>query len=126
MKKYIIDGNNFTDYEGFIKELNQKVFIGNIWNGNLDTLNDMLFGSYGTPDKNERFIIEWKNALKSRSDLNVDQFLKWRTVDLDPSQMEVSIKKEIELAELGYGMTMFLLIINIIVAHDNIDLVLTK
>lgn len=123
-KQYIIDGENFSNFEEFIKEFNTKVFNSDNWHGNLDTLDDMLYGGYNTPEENEEFTIIWKNAHKSAKDLGVNEYLRWKTDGVVKEKADESIKKEIELAKLGIGVTMFLLLVDIIAGHKNIELIL--
>ena len=63
-----IDGNNFSDFEGFVREFNPVVFGDDrTWYGSLDQLNDCLRGGSGAPEGD--FTIEWLNSHKSQKDL---------------------------------------------------------
>jgi RNAse (barnase) inhibitor barstar len=45
----VIDGANFTDFDGFAAEFSR--LLGNYtWRGNLDAFNDVLRGGFGTPE----------------------------------------------------------------------------
>ena len=60
-----IDGNNFSDFEGLVREFNPAVFGDDrTWYGSLDQLNDCLRGGFGAPEG--YFTIEWLNSHKSR------------------------------------------------------------
>ena len=123
-KEYSIDGNNISNFKEFVQEFNKKVFKSDHWHGNIDTLDDMLDGGYGTPDESEDFTIFWENASKSREDLDANEYLMWKMKGADMRYADESFKKEIELAQSGLGMTMFMLLVNTIVNHKNIQLVL--
>jgi hypothetical protein len=121
----VIDGNRFTDLDGFIKEFNIKVFGDDrTWMGGFGALNDMLRGGYGTPEG--PYIIEWLNAHKSREDLGKDATLKWLEARKDrvhPTSRELWLKR-IELMENNLGDTLFQKIIDIIVRNKAITLIL--
>lgn len=123
-KQYVIDGNNFSNYEGFIKEFNEKVFGSDYWRGNLDAFSDMLNGGYGTPDQDENFIIVWKNSHKSNKDLGYKATLEWLESDfsrVNPANSDIWNLK-IEFAKKNEGETLFYMIIDIILGHLNIEL----
>jgi hypothetical protein len=68
-----IDGGNFDDFEGFIREFN-RVFVSHIgdkWNGNLDAFNDYLYWPT-TP-----YAIRWRKSWKSRADLGYEATIVW-------------------------------------------------
>ena len=63
-----IDGEDFSDLEGFYREFSDKVLGGRIsWGHSLDALNDVLHGGFGTPD--EGFKLFWHNSELSRKKL---------------------------------------------------------
>src|SRR5271165_191476 len=125
--QYAIDGNNFSDFEGFISEFNIKVFGDReTWNGDLDQLNDMLRGGFGTPSSNESFIIRWKNSEKSKSELG-HEAMRQRLIalkdEVHPSNVQ-SWQHRIDLAARKQGQTLFEQIVDIILKHRNINLIL--
>jgi len=120
-----IDGNNFSDFEGFVREFNPAVFGDDrTWMGGFGALNDLLRGGYGTPEG--PYIIEWLNAHKSREDLGKDATLKWLEARKDrvhPTNRE-HWAMQIELMKHNTGETLFMMIVDIIVSHENITLIL--
>lgn len=68
-KTYELDGNNISTKEAFYEEFTRKVITtgGQWWGRNLDALNDVLRGGFGTPK--EGFILIWKNATFSQKGL---------------------------------------------------------
>jgi hypothetical protein len=56
-----IDGNNFSDFAGLVREFNPVVFGDDrTWYGSIDQLNDCLVGGFGAPEG--EFTIEWLNS----------------------------------------------------------------
>ena len=74
--KLTIDGNNFSGFEGFVREFNINVFGDDrTWTGGFGMLNDLLRGGYGTPEG--AFTIEWRHSHKSQKDLGKEATLVW-------------------------------------------------
>ena len=72
MKVYEIDGNDFSNIDGFYDEITKKLITpGQFWGRNLDAFNDILTGGFGTPDEGFEFV--WINSEKSKKDLG-DKF----------------------------------------------------
>lgn len=69
MKVYEIDGRNFNDINGFYEEITTKILTEcqESWGRNLDALNDVLSGGFGTPD--EGFILVWSHPELSKKAL---------------------------------------------------------
>ena len=61
---FTIDGDHFTNIEGFYDEIGMILIPGVSWGKNLDALADILSGGFGTPD--EGFIVVWKHSTQSR------------------------------------------------------------
>ncbi len=62
-----IDGNNFSDINGFYAEFSEKVLHNKNWGHNLDAFNDVLRGGFGTPD--DGFILIWNESSISKENL---------------------------------------------------------
>jgi RNAse (barnase) inhibitor barstar len=124
---YVIDGNRFSDFGGFIREFNLKVFgDAKTWSGNLDQLEDMLRGGYGTPTNNEAFTIRWLNSKKSRSDLGhaaMNELLRRIRSRVHPTNIE-EWNMRIQLTAQNKGETLFLNLVDIFVANKSITLIL--
>lgn len=67
-----IDGQQITDLRGFYEEFSLKILGHHRWGKNLDALNDVLRGGFGTPP--EGFVLVWTNAALSRERLGADMF----------------------------------------------------
>ena len=71
MRTYTIDGNKFSNIEGFYdqidaimtKELNFKT------GHNLNAFRDILYGGFGYHEHGEPFVIRWLNYQKSKEKL---------------------------------------------------------
>ena len=126
-KIHTLDGNKFSDYGGFTVEFSANVFDNaQAWKGNLDQLNDMLRGGFGTPDSNESFTIKWIHSEKSKEDLGyktMSNFLQDQKKHVHPTGIE-NWETRLKKAEAGEGETLFDLIQNLIKGHQNIDLIL--
>lgn len=61
-----IDGLTFDDLPGFYDEVARKLIApGQFWGRNLDALNDVLRGGFGTPEGG--FVLRWRHAQRSRA-----------------------------------------------------------
>ena len=71
MKTVILDGNNFSDIEGFYCEIDRLLTNNLQWKTghNMDAFNDLLRGGFGVHDYNEPITIRWINYAKSKNDL---------------------------------------------------------
>lgn len=119
---YIIEGANFDTIEGFYNEISKVLIPGKYWGRNLDAFNDILHGGFGTPD--EGFIIVWKKAKKSKTDLGDKATLEWlekKLNDIHPTNIPIW-EKRIALAKLNHGDTLFMILVDIILEHEDIEL----
>jgi hypothetical protein len=119
MKTYEIDGSNFSDYSGFVSEVNNKIFGDQTWGGLFEQLDDILRGGFGTPDN---FAIRWRRADKSRKDLGYDAMYKFLQ-DTKSRVHKTGIprwEQRAELAREQKGLTLFDEIIAIVRDHSNV------
>ena len=72
---YEIDGRNSSTLEEFANDLTQQLNLQTNWRGNLDALNDILRGGFGTPD--DGFVLVWKNSALSKQRLGYSETIKW-------------------------------------------------
>ena len=77
MKKIIIEGNNFSDLEGFYCEIDKLLTKDLTWKTgrNFDAFNDLLRGGFGIHELYEPLIIKWNNYEKSKKDLGTETIL---------------------------------------------------
>ena len=120
-----IDGNNFSDFAGLVREFNPVVFGDDrTWYGSLDQLDDCLIGGFGAPDG--EFTIEWINSHKSQKDLGKEATLAWLEEAKDkvhPASRE-NWSMQIALMKQNTGETLFMKVVNTIVRHPRITLIL--
>ena len=102
MKTFIIDGSDFSDYDGFAMTLFSKLG-GEARPYGLSWLDDILYGGVIGFEDGEEIAIVWKNNLKSKVDLNSDTSIPLSTQDRG---------------------NLYELILEIIQAHDNVHLYL--
>ena len=71
---YVIEGINVRSLEDFWEDLSRVLIPGVTWGRNLDALNDILRGGFGTPD--EGFILIWKNSKNSKEHLGYSETIR--------------------------------------------------
>ncbi len=71
MRTYIIDGNKFSNIEGFFDEIDLIMIQGISFKTghNLNAFRDILYGGFGCHEPGEPFVIKWLNYQKSRKEL---------------------------------------------------------
>jgi hypothetical protein len=69
---FVLDGRRCGSRSAFFAEISRIIFQGGGPNGNLDALNDMLRGGYGSPDGG--FILEWRDSASARDGLGAALF----------------------------------------------------
>lgn len=71
-KTIILDGDNFSDANGFYNEIDKIMTSELEWitGHNLNALNDILYGGFGTYEYEEPLQIVWTNSKKSKADLS--------------------------------------------------------
>ncbi len=97
MKTFILDGNSFSDMEGFYNEIDRLLTKNLSWKTghNLDAFNDLLRGEFGVHDYNEPITIKWINFGKSRKNLGEDMILKILEIMLDCDNSHHDVKVEL-------------------------------
>ena len=71
MKNIVIDGEKFSDLEGFYTEMDRLLTKDLDWQPGhgLDAFNDLLRGGFGVHEYGEHLYIKWIHFAKSRQDL---------------------------------------------------------
>ncbi|MEI8019041.1 MAG: inositol monophosphatase family protein [Schlesneria sp.] len=129
---YEIDGANFTTLEEFYDEIGRVLIPGKAWGRNLDALNDILRGGFGTPENG--FVFRWKNSEQSRVRLGHAETvrqLEYRLKKCHHSNRS-SVEHELKMARSGHGSTVFDWLVALIKDHgmaggeanDHVDLIL--
>ena len=78
MKQVIIDGNNFSNLEGFFNEIERLLAPNHNWRIHaFNTFDDVLHGGYGFHEPFEELEITWINAAKSRKDLGYEETVRY-------------------------------------------------
>jgi RNAse (barnase) inhibitor barstar len=126
-KTFIIDGNNFSNLEGFYDEV-QKILTDNFdgFGRNLDAFNDILHGGFGRFEYNEPIELIWKNSTKSKENLGYPETIKYIKEKFGKvhTTNRSNVKKDLELAEKQEGSTLFDILVEIIQGNNNVSLVL--
>jgi RNAse (barnase) inhibitor barstar len=119
-----IDGSRFSSLEGFYDEVSRVLIPGEDWGHNLDALNDVLRGGFGTPEGGFRMV--WLHSEKSRTDLGYAETARQLALRLErchPSN-QASVANELKAAREKCGSTVFDWLVTLIECHDDIELVL--
>lgn len=97
MKEFILDGNNFSDAEGFYREIDKLLTKDlNFETGhNFSAYNDLLCGGFGIHEYGEPIIIKWLNYEKSKKELGADFVLTILEITLDCNQSDHNCKLEL-------------------------------
>ena len=124
-----IDGNNFSTFESFYKEVDIKFTKNLDWETgkNLDAFNDILRGGFGVYEYDEPVKVIWLNSQKSRNDLGWDETIKYLNLKLQychPSNIKF-VKADLKRAKQHNGETLFDILVSIIKSHDHVELVLS-
>ena len=97
MTTFILDGNNFSDMEGFYDEIDKLLTKNLQWKTghNLDAFNDLLRGGFGMHEYNEPITIKWINYDKSKKELGDETILTLLEIMLDCNDSNHDVKVEL-------------------------------
>ena len=97
MKTFILDGNRFSDIEGFYNEIDILLTKDLQWatGHNLDAFNDLLRGGFGMHEYHEPITIRWINYDKSKKDLGDETILTLLEIMLDCNRSGHDVKVEL-------------------------------
>jgi RNAse (barnase) inhibitor barstar len=115
--RYEIDGSRFASLEEFFEEVSRVLIPGQSWGRNLDALNDILRGGFGTPTGG--FTIDWKNHELSKQRLGYDETVRQLKIRLGVCHQESRDKVlgDLERARALQGPTVFDWLVDIIRIH---------
>lgn len=85
IQTYILDGNNFSDIDGFYCEIDKLLTKDLTWKTghNLNAYNDLLRGGFGRHEYEEPITIKWLNYKKSKRELGADFILTVIEITVD-------------------------------------------
>ncbi len=112
----VVDGSRFDDLDGFAREFS-RLLSGYVWHGNLDALNDVLRGGFGTPDGG--WVLRWTASETSRTALGHPETarrLERLLPGVDPSN-RAAFTARLDAARRGEGPTLFDEIVAIVREH---------
>ncbi len=97
MKILTIDGNNFSDLNGFYDEIDKILTKDLDWKTghNLDAYNDLLRGGFGVHEYGEPIVLRWLNYEKSKCELGNDLILSILEITLDCNNSNHNCKLEL-------------------------------
>ena len=112
----VVDGTRFGDLDGFAREFS-RLLSGYTWRGNLDALDDVLRGGYGTPA--DGWTLRWTSSETSRAALGHPETarrLERILPGVDPSN-RAAFTARLDAARRGEGPTLFDEIVAIVRDH---------
>ena len=123
MKNIVIDGNKFSDLEGFYNEIDKLLTKDLVWKTghNMDAFNDLLRGGFGVHEYGESLHIKWIHFAKSRQELGYNATIIYYQDILKrchPSNRE-TVEKKLYEAKNSKGKTILDIIIDIILDSDD-------
>ena len=97
MKRFVLDGNNFSDMEGFYNEIDALLTknLQQKTGHNLNAFNDLLRGGFNVHEYNDPITIRWINYSKSKKDLGDEMILKLLEIMLDCDNTDHDVKVEL-------------------------------
>ena len=127
-KTILFDANRFSTLPSLYQEVENTCTKDLGWSigRNLDAFNDVLRGGFGVYDYEESIQLIWLHSDKSRKDLGWAKTINYLTAKLitrHPSNA-ASVKRDLALAESHTGQTLFEILVEIIQAHEHIELCL--
>ena len=126
MKQITIEGNSFTNLEGFYDEIADKLTKDFDWEfgRNLKAVKTILKGGMGVHDYAEAIELNWKDVEKSKNHLGYKETVKYLKKQL--KSCHFSEKKKVlddyEKAKKNIGKTVFEMIIELIESAENVEL----
>jgi RNAse (barnase) inhibitor barstar len=112
-----IDGLAFESLEGFFDVFGNVALGGTEYGQNLDALNDVLRGGFGTPDGG--FVLRWKNSENSRHRLGFDETVRYierKLTTCHPTNI-LHVRDDLARASNREGETLFEIICGILRDH---------
>ena len=97
MKTFILDGNNFSNMEGFYLEIDKLLTKNLQWKTghNLNAFNDLLRGGFNVHEYNEPITIRWINYGKSKKELGDEMVLILLEIMLNCDDSDHDVKVEL-------------------------------
>ena len=124
MLHIILDGSTFHDLDGFYEAIYGLMTLNQDWSPahNLDALNDMLYGGFGT----EPVAFIWKDAAKSKADLGLPATIEFYQKKIEQGRPfnVVWAQQQLDDLNIGNGQTLFDIIVSILQDHKHIQLTL--
>lgn len=98
LPEYILDGEKFSNIEGFLEETARMLTDGLAWTPgrNLDAFNDLLRGGFGRHEYGEPILLKWRHYEKSKKDLGHENILRIIEIILQCNESGHDVKLELE------------------------------
>lgn len=126
MKEIILEGNNFTNLEGFYDEIARVLTKGFDWEfgRNLKAVKTILKGGQGVHDYGDPIEIVWKDAAKSKNALGYKETVKYLKKQLKTCHFSErkTVLSDFEKAKKNVGKTMFDIVKEMMDGVENVEL----
>ena len=126
-QQFIINGKNIDSITSFYAEINNVFMQNEKWQiaESLDAFNDLLYGGFGAIDNNQFTQIIWKDIELSKTALGYNATKEYYHDKLRPGSPfnKKHFKEKLKELESGEGQTYFDIVIEILTAHLNINLI---
>lgn len=126
MKQIIIEGNSFTNLEGFYDEIERKFTKGYDWEfgRNLKAVKTILKGGLGVHDYGDSIEIMWKDTEKSKIHLGNKETVKYLKKQLKTCHFSErkTVLADFEKAKKGVGKTVFDMVKELLESIENVQL----
>lgn len=123
MKHIVIDGEKFSDLEGFFTEIERLLTKNLDWQvgHSLDAFNDLLRGGFGVHEYEEPLHIKWIHFAKSRQDLGYNATRDYYQDILKKCHPmnRNCVEQKLQNAKECKGKTILDMIVDIILDSDN-------
>ena len=127
MTKITLEGNSFTNLEGFYDEIERKLTKGYDWEfgRNLKSVKTILKGGMGIHDYGDPIEIMWKDIEKSKTHLGNKETVKYLKKQLKTCHFSErkTVLADFEKAKKGIGKTVFDMVKELLESVDGVTLV---
>jgi RNAse (barnase) inhibitor barstar len=115
----VLDGERITSLDAFYDEISRVLVPGAAWGRNLDALNDILFGGFGTPAW--PYVIRWRNSDQSVQHLGYRETVRYveRKLSRCHPSNRAKVLQELELAKREEGPTIFDRLVEVIRSYES-------
>lgn len=119
--EFVLDGASINNLDEMAAEISRLLGFSRPWRGDLDALDDCLYGGMGAP---MTFRLLWLHSEVSKERLGYGETVRWYEHQLHTAhERNISlVRKRLEEVRNRRGSTLFEKLVEIIRSHPNIQL----